>query len=259
MNFALPAVLVILSLIPGILCHKGYFSGRFPREISSDSPVVEFATYFLFALPIDAFALWLLSDAQRKESFELILDLSTSSLERTELQRAVEIFSRSWLPGALFYFTVCVTAFIIGVIVRRFVWAFRLDLRIPSLRMKSDYYYILQGRVRGFPRTLLPYADVLSAHPSEGSRLYRGLVEQLSFTADGEIKELVLTNAFRGKGRGPEFQWKEIPSNQFMLLGRNLHSVNMRYFEIAAEVSGRLSRTSRWLRGVLRSFLFEEP
>lgn len=259
MNFALPAVLVILGLIPGILFYKGYFSGKFPREIASDSPINEFATYFLFALPIDAAGLNYLSLDQRKAAFKVILDLSISSLGDSEINQAVDIFSESWLQAALLYFALCGMALAAGMIVRRLVWTFRLDVGIPSLRMKSDYYYILQGRVRGFPRKVLPHADILAGHPSEGSRLYRGIVTQFSFTTDGEIKELVLADAHRGKGRTSEFEWKRIPSNQFVLLGRNIHSVNMRYFGIRPEQPNWPRRLWRWVVDRGRSFVLEEP
>lgn len=259
MNFALPAVLVILGLIPGILGQRGYFSGKFPREIASVSPIAEFATYFLVALPIDAIAIWFLSDAQRKAAFEVILGLCATTADSAEVKHAVTALSNSWLPATCFYFLVCIAAFASGVILRRIVWTFRLDVVVPSLRMKSDYYYLLQGRVAGFPRRVLPYADVLAEHPDEGTRLYRGVISQFSFTADGEIKELVLTGALRGKGRGSDFTWKDIPSSQFVLLGKSIHSVNMRYFGVDREVTGKFRRLRRKLRKFMRSFILEEP
>jgi hypothetical protein len=264
-NFALPAVLVILGLIPGILFQRGYFSGRFPRHLATNSQITEFTQYFVFALPIDALAMAYLGEEQRSKVFSTVLSLISSRHDNEHLNLLASV----WRSATWYYLLICAVAFVAGVLIRRGVWAFRLDLIFLFLRMKSEYFYLLQGRQRGLPRVVLPYADVLSIHEDrdDGARLYRGLVTEFSLTSSGEIKELVLDNAYRGKGRGDKFEWREIPTDGFLLIGNSIQTINMRYFLIEEPMAGLLEepvaglirRSRHWLGSLMRSFVFEDP
>src|SRR5262249_22713221 len=157
------------------------------------------------------------------------------------------------------YFVLLMTGFVLGSVGRRFVWACRLDTTIPYLRLKHEWFYVLQGRHKGAPRQVLSYVDVLTRLPDkDGSqtRLFRGVVIDFEIAPSGSLDSLTLQNAVRGSGRGNEFQWKPIPSSRLIIVGNTIHSINVTYFGVdSADEASRLGRLRTWLR----SFMLEEP
>lgn len=146
-----------------------------------------------------------------------------------------------------------------GTIFRRAVWALRLDIRVPLLRMRHEWFYLLQGRLAGFPRQVLSYADVLADLP-EGSRLYRELVSGFEVGSDGQIQQLILRDAHRGKGREQEFKYLPIPGDRLVLVGTAIRSINLNYLAVVSTApETRLGRFRAGVTRLLRSFLLQEP
>ena len=261
MNIALPTAVIVLGLLPGIIFSRMYFTARFPRQVFGASPVSEFAQYVVFALPTNSAALLLYH--RLVGDVPLSWEATFQIIVGTASDDTVASFSAqlgdNYLSLVVCYSFFLLTALFLGTASRRFVWAFRLDLFLRPLRMKSDWYYTLQGRVRDFPRNVLSYADVLTAHP-DGSRLYRGLVVAFTSTATGEIQELVLKRTERYRHSEDTGDWIEIPGNNFVLFGSAIHSINLRYFAVERERA-----QSWWVRrwrsalAFLRSLAFEEP
>ncbi len=256
MDIALSTTIIVLGVIPGIVFWNSYFSGRFPKQIFGVSAVSELAQYIIFALPIDALALRVFGSDPRTLDLETVMKILTANVSADSASFAASLKSTWWFSVRA-YIILVATSWLTGVVLRRFVWACRLDVRIPLLRMKHNWYYILQGRLPGLPRELFPYADILVDHP-EGSRLFRGLIWAFEPTGSGEIKELVLEDTKRGKGRGTEFQWLQIPGDRFILPGPRIHSINMRYV-LVAPPKKKLDRALYELKTFARSFLFHEP
>ena len=257
MDLAFSTTLIILGLLPGIVFWNSYLSGKFPRQIRGISTVGELALYVFLAVPINAGALWIASGDPRMLKLETALQVITGEAGRN-IGPVVASLQGSWRFTVLAYALLIVACYAAGSILRRFVWAFRLDARFRLLQMKHDWYYLLQGRLPRVPRQVLPYADILVEAPGEGSRLYRGLVSAFEPTDAGEIKELVLQDAQRGKGRGTEFKWVDVPGNRFILLGPTIHSINVRYVYVEPP-KGRRARAIYELKALARSFFFEEP
>jgi len=262
-NFALPTVAIILALIPGIVFRTSYFSNKFPREVYGASPISELAQYFLFALPIDAFAIYIFYQFQDVQQFSNYLNATvivfTGQFSDNKIETITESVKQGWLSFLVTYFAVVTAAFLSGSILRRIVWTFRLDVFRSPLRMRNDWYYILQGRLLYLPRQIIPIADILTEHPDEGSRLYRGIVSGFNITSNGDLKELILNGAMRSRGRGDEFEWVEIPGNEFIIFNPTIHSVNMTYVSAFDLPEDRYARIKWYLRIYMRSFLFQEP
>ena len=109
------------------------------------------------------------------------------------------------------------------------------------------------------PRIVLTYADVLTAHPDE-SRLFQGVVVDFEIAPSGAIGSLTLQNAKRGSGRGEQFKWKDIPTSRFVIIGSQIHSINVRY--VGVDVQPPTDSTHRFwhhARICWRSFWLEEP
>lgn len=258
MDVALSTVLIVLGIIPGIVFWNTYLSGRFARQLFGASTVSELAGYVILALPLDAVALHVLGVDPRVLS--LITALRTVRANPAETSQLVaSLTGGGWFAVKAYLMLVALSG-VMGALLRRVVWVLRFDVWVPFLRMKQAWYYTLQGRLHGLPRVVLAYADILVDHPGEGSRLYRGLVSAFEATDEGEIKELVLQDAQRGKGRGAAFTWAPIPGSRFVLVGPRIHSINMRYVRVEDKLpEGWRPRLMHKAKALLRSFVLEEP
>jgi len=257
-NVAFSTTLLILGLLPGIVFWNSYLSGKFPKQINGASTVAELSLYAFLAVPINAVALWVVRNDSRMVRLDTVLEIVTGEAGKNVSTVAANVQS-SWQFAVVAYVLLIAGCYAAGSLLRRLVWALRLDVRFRLLQMKNAWYYLLQGRHPGFPRHVLPYADILVEHPApEGSRLYRGLVSSFAPTDTGEIKELVLKDARRGKGRGSAFQWADVPGDHFILLGPTIHSINIHYLYFTPPKK-KWERVWYEAKAFLRSFLFEEP
>src|SRR5205807_9531423 len=128
-----------------------------------------------FAIPIDACALGVFRYYGVTFNFDVTLHLLSGSLAEPAFGSIVTQFQDSSGFSAAMYFTVILFSYAVGALARRTVWTFRLDTIAFALRLRHDWFYVLQGRLKGMPRIVLTYADVLTAHPDE-SRLFQGVV-----------------------------------------------------------------------------------
>jgi hypothetical protein len=258
LNIALPTLLVIAAIIPGIAFLNSYYAGMFPRQLAGLSPLTELALYVLWALPIDAIALHVARVPLDRASFDLTASIFGVASAPPILDPAFE-FVRSgglWVWSA-YYVLVILLAVLAGSLLRRTVWALRLDTRLPILRLRAEWYYVLMGRSSGLPWSIIPQADVLATHPDEGSRMYVGVVSGFEPAKDGGIEQLYLFAAQRyrrDKVTGTH-ELKEIPGDRLAIKGSAILSINMRYFVVSGPpvVPGPLGVMNRltWAAGNL--------
>ena len=259
MNFALPAVMIILGLLPGIVFFKGYFAGRFSKRLAAISGVSELALYIVFAVPLDWLALVFANslfglDVDFTLAARLLLGINT---EQTVAAVAHSI-GETWSGTGPAYFGVLASAFLLGNLVRKVVWALRLDARFPFFRMRHEWYYVLQGRLHTLPRQVIPYADVLIEEPG-GTKLYQGIVSSFEVDERGNISQLILREAYKGQ-RGPSpMQFKPIPGDRFVVMGNAIRSINLRYIVPEPLPKPTWRTPLKKFEHGLKRFLWEEP
>ncbi len=255
MNFALPAAVLILALLPGIVFRQVYLSGKFPHALAGQSPIAEFAQYVVWALPLDAVAYYSVrSTIEFPPLNEFLRLLSGSFLATRGVPLEDALSSHAWWPVLLSYLSLLIASAILGAFCRRVVWASRLDVRWRFLRVKSDWYYNLHGRLAYLPRQVLPIADVLVEHEGT-SRLYQGIVVEFEVDRDGDLREIILREAKRYRpvvSGETESPWKAIPGYHFVLPASRIENINLRYVSIEHPPSGRI-------RGWLHSFWIQDP
>jgi hypothetical protein len=200
-NIALPALVVLLGILPGITFFYTYFAGRFDKRQAGVGGAEELALYIVFAVPIDAAGLWLCRVFGIDLNFSITAQLLSGTLSDIAAIELATIFRQNAYLTAVTYAVILLGASIAGSIVRRFVWASRLDTRLPYLRLHNDWFYVLHGRQSHLPREVVTFVDVLTTHP-DGSRLYKGAVVHFEVGASGTLQTLTLIYPQRGKGRG---------------------------------------------------------
>jgi hypothetical protein len=256
-NIALPAVAIILGLLPGIVFYASYFSGRFaPSDKSATS---EFAQYLLFAIPLNALAYLACRGLGIDLEYGLIARVITGTGAGDTPLILAGVLRRHLFLSVGTYFAILAASMLLGNLTRRVIWAFRLDTRFKFLRTQNDWYYLVQGRHSSLPRGTIPNADILVQQPGR-SQLFTGIVTAVEVTRDGAIREIVLKNAKRGRGRGYAFNWKEIPGNRFVIVGSSIISINMNYALVEpAEKPSASRRFKLWLRAVWNAFWRQVP
>jgi len=252
-NLALPALVLLLGLLPGVACFYGYFAGRFEKQAVGVTGLGELALYILFAIPLNIAALFICRLLGIPLNFVIATQLAAGNLTEPEVVQVAAAIEKSAVLTGFVYLIIVVASGLVGSLFRRFVWSCRLDTRIPHLRLKHGWFYALQGRLHGFPRTVVAYVDVLTRLPDqEGqqqTRLYRGVVVDFEIASSGAIDSLTLTRAKRGKGRSDKFMWKDIPSSRLVLMGSAIHSINVTYIDMAphAHHETRRRKLGTWL------------
>ena len=244
-----------MALVPGIAFLNAYYVGKFPRQLASLSPLTELVLYFFWALPIDAAALWFGKVTLGRDTFDAaaaVFGLSTSPPHLDKIFEALR--SGGGLIWLGYYLTTVMAAVLAGSILRRFVWASRLDIHVPMLRLKSEWYYKILGRTSGVPRSVLPEADVLVEHPEDRSRLYSGVVSGFEVSKDGGIEQLYMQAVSRWKRE--EKKTVPIPGDLLAIPGSTIKSINMRYI-VVGPPEGKL-RQFRWLVASFVAAFFEE-
>lgn len=253
MDLALSTLLLILALAPGVIFWNSYFSGRFTRQTFSTSPLLEIVSSLAWALVFDAVGIGLLNLVRCLFDHPSIAVAVTSaaSPRLALLEHWPELFGTALVTAAL--------SMLAGSTARRIVWMKRWDLQLPILQTRHEWYYLLLGRIRGFPSSVTPYADVLVEHPEErGSRLFRGQVLTFQLTPDGTIREIVLTDSRRASRRGDAFAWMPVPGDRLVLLGPTIHSINLTYADLTPTFDTDKQRRAWERERRWRAFRYEE-
>ena len=258
MNFALPAVTIILGLLPGIVFFKGYFSGRFTKRLASISGVSELALYIVFAVPLN----WLGLVLVKRFGLDVDFTLAARLLLGINTEQTVTMVARgigeTWRVTGPAYFGVLFGSFVLGNLVRKTVWAVRLDARFPIFRMRHEWYYVLQGRLDTLPRPVIPYADILIEGPG-GTKLYQGIVSSFDVDQHGGISQVILREAYKGQDGPSPTQFTPIPGDRFVIMGAAIRSINMRYIIPVALPKLTWKTPLRKIGHGVKRFLWEDP
>jgi len=165
-NLALSSVFIILGVLPGIVFWNSYLSGKFPRQIRGTSPVAELALYVFLAVPINAGALWVIRDDPRALKLDTVLEILIGKAGDNLSQ--VASLEGSWRFTVVSYLLLIIVCYVAGSLLRRLVWALRLDARFRLLEKKL--VLLVLDRHRKSSRATVPcYVTPYSTH-SHGLR-----------------------------------------------------------------------------------------
>jgi hypothetical protein len=234
-NIALPALVILLGLLPGVLFYYAYFAGRFEKRRAGVSALEEAAVYVVISIPIDAGAFWLFKIFGINLDLRLVADILFGNIAEPTLQQIAARFGDNVVLTAACYTFILMTSAVAGGVLRLIVWGLRIDTYFAVFRLRHPWYYLLQARDKALPPGTLAWVYILTEHAEEKTRLYRGLVADYELAPDGKLESITLLGAVRGKGRGNEFEWVPIPGNLFIVSGRTIHSINVEYFSIDDE------------------------
>lgn len=257
MNIAFPALLIIGLVLPGIVFRYTYARGSWgwTSPVSFRSMSDELAYSAIFAVGLHyawASMATLLGYGVDYHSAVALLSGNFGDDRGTYL-RAVN--SLAYHPGkiAAYFLSLCGTAAVLGRASHWWVRRLKLDLRTQVFRFKNEWAYLLSGEVLSFAETGVAARTVagvfLSAVVEHGEEayVYRGIVQDWSFTSDGTLDNIRLALAHRrrleddkpksdaavpGSYIPPDERYYEIRGDLFILRYSEIKTLNLDYFAL---------------------------
>jgi len=216
MNFALPAVVIILLVLPGVLFSYFYRKGFWKSPVTLGPIQNELAKGLIWALVINWFAITIVSIIPcRHINFEALIALliGWSNLGTLQVQSYMDAIAG--YPNTIISYLLLINILGIcsGLSLHSIVRKCHLDLRYDFLRFDNEWAYIFSGEARIFEvaqkdRTLKSIKNFLaqkidfvfvSAVVEQGAEaiLYWGILSDFYFDIEGNLKKIVLERSQR--------------------------------------------------------------
>jgi hypothetical protein len=249
-NFALPAITLLLLLLPGILAVQG-FLGKIGRRTSDPVGQAGITWTWLVALLIAPLIHLVLSAvlvalhvAPPPDLHAIFVLLSGQFADKADFARTIDsVIATPWRVPLYFLFASLV-GLLLGRLAQIFVRGTELDRRFGSLHFGNDWHYLFNGEIRSDVPP--PDAVVVAAtveHAGE-AYLYVGYLRDYAVDRDGELKRLHMNSVVRrrmGHDREPG-QKQEMPDrsgrfypitgDELVVIFRDVRTLNVRYLYI---------------------------
>ena len=250
MNFALPAITLLLLLLPGILAVQG-FLGKIGRRTSDPVGQAGITWTWLVALLIApvihlilSAALVAVHAAPPPDLRAIFVLLSGQFADHAEFERTLGIVIGSPWRVALYFLFASLAGLALGRLTQTLVRGTELDRRFGALHFANDWHYLFSGEVRG--DMARPDAVVVAATVEHAGQcyLYVGYLRDYAVDRDGELKRLHVNSVVRrriGDDREPG-QTQQLPDrsgrfypitgDELVIMFRDVRTLNVRYLYI---------------------------
>lgn len=250
MNFALPAITLLLLLLPGILAVQG-FLGKIGRKTSDPVGQAGITWAWLVALLIAPIIHLGLSAvlvavhlALPPDLHSIFVLLSGQFEDKADFSRTIDsVIGTPWRI-TLYFLLAALVGLALGRLAQLLVRGTELDRRFGSLHFGNDWHYLFNGEIRrDVPR---PDAVVVAATVEHAGQcyLYVGYLRDYAVDRDGELKRLHMNSVVRrriGDDREPG-QKQQIPDttgrfypitgDELVIIFKDVRTLNVRYLYI---------------------------
>lgn len=250
MNFALPAITLLLLLLPGILAVQG-FLGKIGRKTTSD-PVGQagitwaWLVALLIAPPIHLTlcAVLVFLNQPAPDLHAVFVLLSGQFDKGADFTRTIDTLIGAPWRVSLYFLLASFVGLALGSLAQQLVRRTELDRRFGPLHFGNDWHYLFNGEITSdVPR---PDAVVVSTTVEHSGQtyLYVGFLRDYAVDRDGELKRLHLKSVVRrriGDDRTPDQQqhmpdrtgrFYPITGDELVILTRDVRTINVRYLYI---------------------------
>jgi hypothetical protein len=245
-NFALPAITLLLLLLPGILAVQG-FLGRIGRKTSDPVGQAGITWAGLVALliaPVIHLTLTSLLGvfgAPPPDLHATFVLLSGQFDNQGEFARTISALIGSPWHVTLYFVTASLAGLMLGWMAQRFVRTTQLDRTFSAFRFASDWHYLFEGEIRhDLPRPDFVVVAATVEHAGQ-SYLYVGVLRHYAVDRQGELARLHMNSVVRrpiGEDRPPgqEQQMPDrtgrfypITGDELVIVFRDVRTLNVRY------------------------------
>ena len=254
-NLALSTLVIVALAFPGYVLRSSYYAATFTRQVLPRNWTDDMVRAILYSVPLHVVGVSVFEYLQHSGWIQSTLNFLTAfRLVTGEYGDSFHALVKSLYVNKhylLFYYVaVLASAFMLGHLFRLAVWLWELDVNVPwLLKFKNDWLYTLMGR--GIPAPykgarIYTYIDALTHIPAEvagNTTMYRGVVYGFTTEESGALRDILLTEASRGKflqeaGEDPKFYWKPITPGELMILKYSeIRNLNITYLVEAPQTS----------------------
>jgi hypothetical protein len=248
MNLAFTTLVILLLALPGYIARAAYLTENFTREVLPTNLTNEIALAILYSLPIHFVAVTTVIHLHQhgylstSVNFEVVFRFLGGEYGRfgEEFSRLSYNLYEHMYRIAAYFICVILAALVTGVMLRKIVWDYKLDVKIPTLfRYRNRWLYLLTAREHlelDEPHITVVDALMELAHETQ---LYRGMVVGFISNEAGDLEDLYLGDVFRGKfvesaAGEKQFEWQEVPGDSFVLKYREIKNLNISFLPASA-------------------------
>lgn len=256
MNIAFPALVVFVLLMPGVVFRSAYFKGfwKTPFRLGTWAEEIGYGVPYAFAfhaalcLAIKVLD-WLPEPNYRVLSMLLLGNFGKDSNALPEVIESIST-STGWI--ASYFILANLLAWVLGKLAWKVVTDLRLDVRYSQFfQFENEWYYKLRsvdssGELGISGERVVEAAIVLEQ--GKEAHIYKGIVEDWSFTKTGELEMLYLSGVRRRKldadwqSEDPKPQtgdarYYEVDGDLFAVRFSDITSLNLLYrnFDLATD------------------------
>lgn len=238
-NIAFITLVILVMAFPGYVLRASYYAGTFTRTVLPKSWTDDIARAVLYSLPLHLVAMTVFEVLQHQGmihttlNFEMAYRVLVGQYDQ-DLPTITRSLYANKLYLGIYYTSVLSGAFGLGHLFRLIVWRGKWDVKLPwLLRYRNEWLYTLLGRDVPIPpeykgAKVYVRIEALTKIPMDDKgkgRLYRGFVEAFTTEDSGALRDILITDAERGKfrtvlGRVNEqtFYWKSVSPGDLMIL-----------------------------------------
>ena len=246
MNFALPAITLLLLLLPGILAVQG-FLGRIGRKTSDPVGQAGITWALLVALLLAPLIHLILTavlhafTAPPPDLHAIFVLLSGQFGDTAEFSRTLDtLIGTPWLVTS-YFIVASLLGLSFGWMAQRFVRSTQLDRTFSAFRFASDWHYLFEGEIRSeLPRPDFVVVAVTVEHAGQ-AYLYVGVLRHYAVDRQGELARLHMNSVVRRPIGDDRRQGQEqtlpdrsgrfypITGDELVIVFRDVRTLNVRY------------------------------
>jgi hypothetical protein len=252
MNFLFGALLIVLILLPGLLFRLSYLSVKYKKADPTSNFIEKLYSSLLISLllqvPFYLFINALIVDVNENKLYLILINsekaINTDSVNSAEI-----------LLFFIYTLGVCALAVLFGWLVRKWVLMRKWDIQYPFLKIYSDWYDYLEGRILDYPdqpgsseKVLEKWLDILVEN-KDAAYIYSGMLREFVLSENDKLERVYLTGVMRRKlesdrvadkdeGSSSQDHYYYMPGDFFMIPGDKILNINITYY--LAEIENRV-------------------
>jgi hypothetical protein len=251
MNFALPAVLIFLLVLPGILLRYTYARGLFKWN-SPDNlrPIADEIAYSILSATIIhmffGLILYCFLSIRIKIDVVLMLLIGSFGKDSKNFDYCIQSVADSPVPIGIYFLIVNGLSAYIGHASHECVRKHKWDLKYKFFRFRNEWFYLLTGEINCFAEhvqekngkpDMVAISGVIDCH--DKSYLYVGRVVDFHFDKEGNLDRMLINEAQRRELchdkksntslRELKKRFYPIDGNYFILKYSEVKNLNIKY------------------------------
>ncbi len=235
MNFALPALILVLIFIPGpifVYTFKGSLRNPKAPMVSTASMNAGWVVAGLFALLIHSMGILFIEWVSRwRIDLSAVLYLVAGHYDDgKEFSRVTTLVVEHYLAVTTYFLSVCAAAVFLGFAIHGLIRKCRLDRTHSTFRFNNSWHYLLSD----------PQDDdvdcwvTVTVKHANHSCMYSGILESYAQAADGELERFALcAPIFRLELNCPpsddDVKYCRVESDRLVIWCKDVNTLNVEY------------------------------